>query len=68
MINMRFCPHKIIVRENNFIPILGSQNLGQRLMKYVVLGSLGRLRLGSAIEQKLYKFQSIFLNPLNHLF
>lgn len=68
MIISGFYPHKIIVRKKTFIPILGRQNLGRQLMKYVVLGSLGRLRLGSAVEQKLYKFQSIFLNPLNHLF
>lgn len=68
MLIIGFYPHKIIVRKKSFIPILGRQNLGRQPMKYVILGSLGRLRLGSAGEQKLYKFQSIFLNPLNHLF
>lgn len=37
-------------------------------MEYVISGSLGRLRLGSAVEQKLHKFHAIFLNLLNHLF
>lgn len=68
MVIVGFYPHEIIVRKKSFISVLGRQNSGRRLMKCVILGSLGRLRLSSAVEQKLNKFQSIFLNPLNHLF